>query len=46
MNAVEGPIEREACTAVAHHVEAGILTKVHGQVMATLMNATIADVAK
>ena len=46
MNAVEGPIEREACTAVAHHVDAGILTKVQGQVMATLMNTTIADVAK
>ncbi len=46
MNAVEGPMEREACTAVGHHHDAGILTKVQGQVMATLMNTTIADVAK
>ncbi len=46
MQAVEGPMEREACTAVAHHHDAGILTKVQGQVMATLMNTTIADVAK
>ncbi len=46
MQAVEGPLEREDCTAVAHHHDAGILTKVQGQVMATLMNTTIADVAK
>ncbi len=46
MNAVEGPMEREACTAVAHHHDAGILTKVQGQVMATLLNTTIADVVK
>ena len=46
MQAVEGPMEREDCTAVTHHIEAGILTRVQGQVMATLMNTTIADVAK
>mgnify|MGYP001581045620 FL=1 len=47
MNAVEGPMDPEACTAHAHrHGEASILTKVQGQVMATLMNTTIADVAK
>lgn len=53
MNAVEGPMEREACTALhragawhGHHHNAGILTKVQGQVMATLMNTKIADVAK
>jgi Rrf2 family protein len=43
MNAVEGPMEREACTALTHHHDSGILTKVQGQVMATLMNTTIAD---
>ncbi len=46
MNAVEGPMEREACTALTHHHDSGILTRVQGQVMATLMNTTIADVAK
>lgn len=46
MQAVEGPMEREACTAIAHHHDAGILTKVQGQVMATLMNTTIADAVK
>jgi len=46
LNAVEGPMEIEACTAHAHkHVDLGIITKVQGQVMATLMNTTIAELA-
>ena len=46
MDAVEGPMEIEACTAHAHaHAELGIITKVQGQVMATLMNTTVADLA-
>ena len=46
LNAVEGPMEIDACTAHAHeHVELGIITKVQGQVMATLMNTTVADLA-
>jgi len=46
LNAVEGPMEIDACTAHAHeHAELGIITKVQGQVMATLMNTTVADLA-
>ncbi|HJV32476.1 MAG TPA: Rrf2 family transcriptional regulator [Patescibacteria group bacterium] len=46
LNAVEGPMEIDACTAHAHeHAEIGIITKVQGQVMATLMNTTVADLA-
>ena len=46
LNAVEGPMELEACTAHAHkHVDLGIITKVQGQVMATLMNTTISELA-
>ena len=44
--AVEGPMEIDACTAHAHdHADLGIITKVQGQVMATLMNTTVADLA-
>ena len=46
LTAVEGPMEIDACTAHAHeHAELGIITKVQGQVMATLMNTTVADLA-
>lgn len=46
LTAVEGPTELDACTAHAHdHADLGIITKVQGQVMATLMNTTVADVA-
>ena len=46
LNAVEGPMEIDACTAHVHeHAELGIITKVQGQVMATLMNTTVADLA-
>jgi len=46
LNAVEGPMEIDECTAHAHeHAELGIITKVQGQVMATLMNTTVADLA-
>jgi Rrf2 family protein len=46
LTAVEGPIEIDACTAHAHdHADVGIITKVQGQVMATLMNTTVADLA-
>ena len=46
LHAVEGPMEIDACTAHAHeHAELGIITKVQGQVMATLMNTTVADLA-
>ncbi len=47
MNAVEGPMSLEACTA--HQVKGqmskvkSIIEKVQGQVMATLMNTTISD---
>jgi Rrf2 family protein len=44
MDALEGPAPREVCTAHAHgHADLGIITKVQGQVMATLMNTTVAD---
>ena len=46
LTAVEGPTELDACTAHAHdHADLGIITKVQGQVMATLMNTTVADLA-
>lgn len=46
LHAVEGPMEIEECTAHAHpHAELSIITKVQGQVMATLMNTTVADLA-
>lgn len=46
MSAIEGPMEIEACTAHTHdHAELGIITKIQGQVMATLMNTTVADLA-
>lgn len=46
LTAVEGPMGIDACTAHAHpHAELGIITKVQGQVMATLMNTTVADLA-
>src|SRR5688572_22585354 len=39
LNAVEGPMDITACTAHAHgHADLGIITKVQGQVMTTLMN--------
>ena len=46
LTAVEGPMEIDACTAHGHaHADVGIITKVQGQVMATLMNTTVADLA-
>lgn len=46
LTAVEGPMDLEACTAHAHgHADLGIITKVQGQVMATLMNTTISELA-
>lgn len=46
LTAVEGPMDLHACTAHAHdHADVGIITKVQGQVMATLMNTTVADLA-
>jgi Rrf2 family protein len=46
LTAVEGPMEIDVCTAHAHdHADLGIITKVQGQVMATLMNTTVADLA-
>lgn len=45
LTAVEGPMEVADCTAHAPKSELGIITKVQGQVMATLMNTTIADLA-
>jgi Rrf2 family protein len=50
LNAVEGPMPLDDCTA--HQVKGqkskvkGILQRIQGQVMATLMNTTIADVAR
>lgn len=48
MNAVEGPMALDACTAhqvkgQKSDVRCSIISKVQGQVMATLMNTTIAD---
>src|SRR5579859_5252554 len=44
LNAVEGPMALDVCTAHAHVLtKAGVLEKVQGQVMATLMNTTVAD---
>ena len=43
MNAVEGA-SLDACTAHGKRIEAGIISKVQGQVMATLMNTTISDI--
>ncbi len=46
LHAAEGPIAIGACTAHAHdHAHPGIITKVQGQVMATLMNTSIAEIA-
>ena len=46
LNAVEGPMDIEACTAHARkHVDLGIITKVQGQVMATLMNTSMEELA-
>lgn len=46
LNAVEGPMDIEACTAHAHgHADLGIITKVQGQVMATLMNTSMEELA-
>ena len=50
LNAVEGPMEIEGCTAHvkalrAHVAGPAIIQKVQGQVMATLMNTTVADLA-
>jgi Rrf2 family protein len=44
LNAVEGPMDPEDCTAHSHKTDTGILSKVQGQVMATLMNTTLADI--
>lgn len=44
LNAVEGPMAIDACTAHSHKTDHGILSKVQGQVMATLMNTHIADI--
>lgn len=44
LNAVEGQMERAVCTAVSHKTDIGIISKVQGQVMATLMNTSIADI--
>lgn len=43
MDAIEGPMSLEACTAHGGADEPAILMKVQGQVMATLMNTTVAD---
>lgn len=46
LQAVEGPMELQACTAHAHgRSDLGIITKVQGQVMATLMNTAISELA-
>ncbi len=45
LNAIEGPMEIEACTAHKHGAELGIIKKVQGQVVATLMNTKVADLA-
>lgn len=45
LNAVEGPMELDACTAHKHGAELGIIKKVQGQVMATLMNTKISELA-
>ena len=43
MNAIEGT-SLDACTAHGVRAEIGIISKVQGQVMATLMNTVIADI--
>lgn len=45
MDAIEGPMALEACTAHGGAGEPAILTKIQGQVMATLMNTTVSDLA-
>ncbi len=46
LHAVEGPMDIDACTAHAHgHADLSIITKVQGQVMATLMNTSMAELA-
>ena len=45
LSAVEGPMDLTDCTALGHKADLGIITKVQGQVMATLMNTTIAELA-
>lgn len=50
LNAVEGPMEIDACTAHvkalrAHVAGPLIIQKIQGQVMTTLMNTTVADLA-
>jgi Rrf2 family transcriptional regulator, cysteine metabolism repressor len=44
MNAIEGPMDIGDCTAHSHKTDLGILSKIQGQVMATLMNTNIADI--
>ena len=43
--AVEGPMGLAGCTAHGQERGPAIITKVRGQVMATLMNTTVADLA-
>lgn len=45
LTAVEGPMEIGDCTAHGHRHGVGLITKVQGQVMATLMNTAISDLA-
>ena len=45
LTAIEGPMDPAECTALGGKGDLGIITKVQGQVMATLMNTTIAELA-